>query len=58
MVGNWKMHGSLAANASLLADVLAGMADVHCRSAVCVPSVYLAQVQRLLAGSSDRKSVV
>ena len=52
MVGNWKMHGSLAANASLLADVLAGMADVQCRSAVCVPSVYLAQVQSLLAGSS------
>jgi triosephosphate isomerase (TIM) len=52
MIGNWKMHGSLAANASLLADVLAGMADVHCRSAVCVPSVYLAQVQSLLAGSS------
>lgn len=52
MVGNWKMHGSLAANASLLADVLAGMADVQCRSAVCVPSVYLAQLQSLLAGSS------
>ena len=52
MVGNWKMHGSLAANASLLADVLAGMTDVQCRSAVCVPAVYLAQVQSLLAGSS------
>jgi triosephosphate isomerase len=52
MVGNWKMHGSLTANASLLAEVLAGMADVQCRSAVCVPSVYLAQVQSLLAGSS------
>lgn len=52
MVANWKMHGSLAANASLLADVLAGMADVLCRSAVCVPSVYLAQVQALLSGSS------
>jgi triosephosphate isomerase len=52
MVANWKMHGSLTANASLLAEVLAGMADVQCRSAVCVPSVYLAQVQSLLAGSS------
>ena len=52
MVGNWKMHGSLTANASLLTDVLAGMADVQCRSAVCVPAVYLAQVQSLLAGSS------
>lgn len=52
MVGNWKMHGSLTANASLLTDVLAGMADVQCRSAVCVPAVYLAEVQSLLAGSS------
>lgn len=52
MVGNWKMHGSLTANASLLADVLAGMADVQCRAAVCVPAVYLAQVQSLLAGSA------
>jgi triosephosphate isomerase len=52
MVGNWKMNGSLSANASLLADVLAGMADVQCRSALCVPSVYLAQMKSLLAGSS------
>ncbi len=52
MVGNWKMNGSLAANASLLSDVLAAMADLHCRSAVCVPLVYLAQVQSLLVGSS------
>jgi triosephosphate isomerase len=52
MVGNWKMNGSLAANASLLSDILAGMADVRCRCAVCVPQVYLAQVQSLLVGSS------
>ena len=52
MVGNWKMNGSLAANASLVADILAGMASVKCRTAVCVPSVYLAQMQSLLAGSS------
>lgn len=51
MVGNWKMHGSLAANASLAAELLAGMASLSCRSAVCVPSVYLAQMQGLLAGS-------
>ncbi|PUE46070.1 triose-phosphate isomerase [Limnohabitans sp. 2KL-1] len=52
MVGNWKMNGSLAANASLVTDLLAGMADVKCRAAVCVPSVYLAQMHSLLAGSS------
>ncbi len=52
MVGNWKMNGSLAANASLLSDVLAGMAGVTCRAAVCAPFVYLPQLQALLAGSS------
>ena len=52
MVGNWKMNGSLAANASLLADILAGLAQVHCRTALCVPSVYLSQLQTLLAGTA------
>ncbi len=52
MVGNWKMHGSLAANASLLPDILSGMGDVTCRAAVCVPAAYLAQAQSLLAGSA------
>ena len=52
MVGNWKMNGSLAANASLISDVLAGMTSVHCRTAVCVPSLYLAQLQTLLKGSA------
>ncbi|MBM3398714.1 MAG: triose-phosphate isomerase [Betaproteobacteria bacterium] len=51
MVGNWKMHGSLADNASLLAEVLSGTQGVTCRAAVCVPSPYLSQVQTLLAGS-------
>lgn len=51
MVGNWKMHGSLADNASLLAEVLSGIQGVTCRAAVCVPSPYLSQVQTLLAGS-------
>jgi triosephosphate isomerase len=52
MVGNWKMNGSLAANASLISDVLAGMSSVGCRTAVCVPSVYLSQLQTLLKGSA------
>ena len=51
MVGNWKMNGSLAANASLLSEVLAGMGGIGCRAAVCVPSPYLAQAQGLLSGS-------
>ena len=52
MVGNWKMNGSLAANAALLSDLLNGMGDVNCRAAVCVPAPYLAQAQNLLAGSA------
>ena len=52
MVGNWKMNGSLAANASLVAPLLDGMNAVSCRSALCVPAPYLAQMQQLLTGSS------
>ena len=52
MVGNWKMHGSLAANASLLSELLGGMGGVNCCAAVCVPAPYLAQAQILLAGSA------
>ena len=52
MVGNWKMNGNLAANASLISDMLAGMSSVGCRTAVCVPSLYLAQLQTLLKGSA------
>jgi triosephosphate isomerase len=52
MVGNWKMHGSLAANASLLSELLSGMGGVNCRAVVCVPAPYLAQAQSLLAGSA------
>ncbi|MDI9232439.1 triose-phosphate isomerase [Limnohabitans lacus] len=52
IVGNWKMNGSLAANASLLADIQKGMSGVTCRAAVCVPAPYLAQMQALLSGSA------
>jgi triosephosphate isomerase len=52
IAGNWKMNGSLAANAFLLQAVLAGSHGMNCQAAVCVPSAYLAQVQALLAGQS------
>jgi len=52
IVGNWKMNGGLAANASLLADIQAGMGGVTCGTAVCVPAPYLAQMQSLLANSA------
>jgi len=51
IAGNWKMNGSLAANEALLKGVLAGLNAPACDVAVCVPGVYLAQCQVLLAGS-------
>ncbi len=52
IAGNWKMNGSLAANASLLEGVRAGAVQSRAELAVCVPAPYLAQVQALLSGSS------
>ena len=49
VVGNWKMHGSHAANAELLAGIkqaLPFLAD----AAVCVPFPYLAEVALTLTG--------
>ena len=53
VIGNWKMHGNLAANASLLADLRAGVAAVAVKGeiAVCVPFPYLAQTSVALASS-------
>lgn len=52
IVGNWKMHGSLASNQAMLAELLAQLpqplpADV----AVCAAAPYLAQLQSVLQGS-------
>lgn len=50
VVGNWKMHGSLATNLDLLQAVRAGVtgrADVG----LCVPYPYLAQARGVLEGS-------
>jgi triosephosphate isomerase len=52
IAGNWKMNGSLAANAALLQGILPGLAGPACDVAVCVPAVYLAQCQALLLGSA------
>jgi triosephosphate isomerase len=52
IAGNWKMKGSLAANQALLHGVLAGMQGMEVNAAVCVPAVYLAQVQDLLQGQA------
>lgn len=53
IAGNWKMNGSLAANATLLEGIRAG-APVTCDLAVCVPAPYLAQAQSALSGSAVR----
>jgi len=50
VAGNWKMNGSLAENAALLAAIKPALAGID--AVVCVPFPYLAQVQTLLAGSS------
>lgn len=52
VAGNWKMNGSLAANAQLLAGIKAQLAGNACDVVVCVPFPYLAQCQALLDGST------
>jgi triosephosphate isomerase (TIM) len=51
VVGNWKENGSLAANARLLAALVAAP-DPGCAMAVCVPFPYLVQAQAALQGSA------
>ena len=49
VAGNWKMHGSRAANQALLDAIVAGVKGVEC--AVCVPFPYLAQAAERLRGT-------
>ncbi len=48
--GNWKMNGSLAANAALLDLLKQGLGHADCEIAVCAPAPYLVQLQSLLSG--------
>ncbi len=53
IVGNWKMNGSLQANADLVSGLVQGLpAPLNCGVGVAVPAAYLAQVQALLQGSA------
>jgi triosephosphate isomerase (TIM) len=53
IVGNWKMHGSLASNAELLTALKSGAAALSpAEMAVCVPFPYLAQAQAALQGGA------
>ena len=51
IAANWKMNGTLASNEVLLKQLLAGLNAPACDVVVCVPSVYLSQVQSLVNGS-------
>src|SRR5262245_6123498 len=52
VVGNWKMNGTLAANAALLGEIVAGWAAAPGRSlAVCVPYPYMVQAQAALSST-------
>jgi len=52
VAGNWKMHGSLAGNLSLLTAVRQGAGSIKAEMAVCVPFPYLEQARSVLAGSN------
>ncbi|HEX8988631.1 MAG TPA: triose-phosphate isomerase [Rhodocyclaceae bacterium] len=52
VAGNWKMHGSLAGNLTLLHAVRAGVEKLGAQVAVCVPYPYLPQAQAVLGGSN------
>ncbi|QEI05701.1 triose-phosphate isomerase [Pigmentiphaga aceris] len=55
VLGNWKLHGTLSANGSLLSAVREGVANsaitASCDVGVCVPFPYLAQAESALTGS-------
>jgi len=53
VAGNWKMHGSRAANEPLLATIHQGR-PYDCDVAVCAPFPYLAEVALAFAGSELR----
>jgi triosephosphate isomerase len=54
VIGNWKMHGSLAANLGLLHALKQGSLVIEARggrAAVCVPYPYLYQARSVLGGT-------
>ena len=49
VVANWKMNGSLEANARW-AEAFLALEDAGCDAAVCAPSVYLSQINSRTLG--------
>ena len=54
VAGNWKMHGNLQFNASLLDGLISGLSGLQCEVVVCVPYPYMAQVSQKLSGTGIR----
>jgi triosephosphate isomerase (TIM) len=52
IAGNWKMHGSRAENAPLVEAILASPQLERADCVICPPFVYLAEIARLLRGTS------
>ena len=52
VAANWKLNGSLAANAAWLEGFMPRVKDVNCDVAVAAPSVYLTQLGAGFAGSA------
>lgn len=49
VVGNWKMHGDIISNQTLLKAIIAGLCDAkNADYVVCVPNPYLFQARELL----------
>ncbi len=51
VIGNWKMHGSLAGNIALLSAVRDDAVGLAARVGICIPFPYLAQAHAMLDGS-------
>jgi triosephosphate isomerase (TIM) len=53
VVANWKMHGNLKQNATLLTDFIQSLSNLtNTQVVICVPYPYLAQLQNML-GETD-----
>ncbi len=51
VVGNWKMNGSTQSNQQLISDLIGSRLSESVTAVLCPPSVYLAQIQALIADS-------
>jgi len=51
VAGNWKMHGSRAANRALVQQILGGKGENRAECALCPPFPYLGEVGEQLRGS-------